>query len=60
VTIRDNSITPFPKRAVVILNDAHTIRVNDNDFTGEATAIYQVNDPEPNLSYDFTESNNKL
>jgi Periplasmic copper-binding protein (NosD) len=59
VTIRGNSITPFPKRAVVILIDAHTIRVHDNDFTGESTALYQVNDPEPNLSYDYSESNNK-
>jgi hypothetical protein len=59
VTIRGNAMTPFPKRAVVILIDAHTIRVHDNDFTGESTALYQVNDAEPNLSYDYTESNNK-
>jgi hypothetical protein len=58
ITIRNNTM-PFSRNPVVQLNDAHTILVHDNDFTG-ATGIYLVNDPTPGLSYDYTESNNIL
>ena len=58
ITIRNNDI-PFPKDVVVQLNDAHTIQVHDNNFTG-ATGIFQVNDPAPGLSYGYSAWKNKL
>jgi hypothetical protein len=58
ITIRNNTM-PFSARPVVQLNDAHTVRVDGNSFRG-ATAIFDVNDPTPGLSYDYTESNNTL
>jgi hypothetical protein len=58
ITIRNNDM-PFPPDVVVVLNDAHTIRVHDNSFTG-ATSFFKVNDATPGLSYDYTEWNNQL
>jgi hypothetical protein len=58
ITIRNNTM-PFSARPVVQLSDAHTVRVDGNSFRG-ATAIFDVNDPTPGLSYDYTETNNTL
>jgi parallel beta-helix repeat protein len=58
ITIQNNDMS-FPKDVVVQLNDAHTIQVHDNNFSG-ATGIFRVNDPTPGLTYDYSQWRNKL
>jgi len=58
ITIRDNNM-PGAKDVVIQLNDAHTIQVHDNNFTGARTLL-RVNDPVPGRTYDYTAWSNKL